>query len=572
MMICGNLSHRDVKEIRKKEEHVMTRYKFSKWSGLVVILALLILVCPMPANANAEAVSIADVTVGSGEIVTLPINITGVTDLGSATIWLSYDKDVVTVDSVADGDMGTVTAAIFNDDGVTKMIWYKAVGVSGDYVFANVTLHAATTSVGLSSPLNLEVIECVDISFNPITPSVTNGTFTISGAPPSQPAIAFRPSSLSFSAIQGGDNPQGQILEIWNSGPGTLDWSVSDDADWLALAPTNGSSTGEKDEVTISVDIAGMSAGDYSATITIAAAGATNTPRTLAVSLTLTETEAPTIAFGPASLSFSAVAGEANPANKTLEIWNSGTDTLDWSVSDDATWLALAPTSGSSSGEHDVVTASVDMAGMAAGSYPATITITATGATNTPRTASVSLYISDGSDGIAKSVATATDTGTAFFVPSQGVIEQLASVDEATLPEEGKPDLEFPHGFFSFSIVGCTPGDEVEVRITLPDSVSPDTQYWKCYDNEWQQIPINIDANDDKVIIVTLVDGGLGDADGIADGIIVDPGGPGNPSPDDDGGHPISKAAIVALSIAAGAAIIVGIILLVRRRRRSVMK
>jgi hypothetical protein len=225
------------------------------------------------------------------------------------------------------------------------------------------------------------------------TPWTLSVSLTLTGT--AGPTIAFTPASLSFSAVAGEANPANQTLEIWNSGTGTLDWSVSDDAAWLALAPTSGSSSGEHDEVTALVAIADMSAGDYSATITIAAAGATNTPRTLAVSLTLTETEAPTIAFGPASLSFSAVAGKANPANQTLEIWNSGTGTLDWSVSDDAAWLTIAPTSGGSSGEHDVVTASVDITGMTAGSYPATITVTAAGATNTPRTLAVSLTLTE---------------------------------------------------------------------------------------------------------------------------------------------------------------------------------
>jgi len=386
------------------------------------------------------------------------------------------------------------------------------------------------------------------------------------------PTIGFDPASLSFSAVAGKANPADKTLEIWNSGTGALDWSVSDDAAWLALAPASGSSSGEQDGVTVSIDIAGMSIGDYSATITIAAAGATNTPRTISVSLTLTETEAPTIGLYPASLGFSAAAGQANPANKTLEIWNSGTGTLDWSVSDDAVWLTLAPIIGSSAGEQDVVTvaASVDTTGMTAGSYPATITITAAGATNTPRTASVSLQISEGTNGTAKSVATATGTGTAFFVPSQGVIGQLASVDEASVPEEGKPDLEFAQGLFSFNIVGTAPGDEVEVQITLPDSLPADIQYWSYYSNEWHQIPMAIEPGDDRVMTITLVDGGLGDGDGTADGTISDPGGPGYPSSVDDGAHPLSKGAIVVISIVAGAAIIAGILLLVRRRGSAV--
>jgi len=114
----------------------------------------------------------------SGKTVTLPISIAGVTKLGAATIWLSYDKDVVTVDSVADGNMGTVIYAIYNDEGVTKMTWFDPYGKTGDYIFANVTLRAAT-AVDLSCILDLNVKEFVDTSFVPITPTVIDGTFKV---------------------------------------------------------------------------------------------------------------------------------------------------------------------------------------------------------------------------------------------------------------------------------------------------------------------------------------------------------------------------------------------------------
>ena len=103
-----------------------------------------------------------------------------------------------------------------------------------------------------------------------------------------------------------------------------------------------------------------------------------------------------TIAYSPTSFSFSATEGEANPSSRTLSIWNSGADpgAMAWSVTDNATWLSLEdPTSGTSSGEHDPVTVSVNILGLTAGSYSATITITAEGATNTPRTVPVSLTI-----------------------------------------------------------------------------------------------------------------------------------------------------------------------------------
>jgi len=144
--------------------------------------------------------------------------------------------------------------------------------------------------------------------------------------------------------------------------------------------------------VTVSVDITGMSAGDYSANITITAMGANNTPQVVPVSLHISLP--PEISFSPANLTFSAVAGGANPENQTLEIWNSGGGTLNWTLSDDADWLSEDPTSGSSAGEHDNVTVSVDITGMSAGDYSANITITAMGANNTPQVVPVSLHIS----------------------------------------------------------------------------------------------------------------------------------------------------------------------------------
>jgi hypothetical protein len=101
------------------------------------------------------------------------------------------------------------------------------------------------------------------------------------------PAITVGPASISFSAQQDGANPASQTLSIWNSGGRALNWFVSDNADWLSLSPTNGVSAGEIDNVTLSVDIAGMKAGSYGAVITISASEATNTPQTVAMNLTI---------------------------------------------------------------------------------------------------------------------------------------------------------------------------------------------------------------------------------------------------------------------------------------------
>lgn len=103
-------------------------------------------------------------------------------------------------------------------------------------------------------------------------------------------------------------------------------------------------------------------------------------------------TAGPTIGVSPASFTFSATAGGANPASQSLSVTNNGGGTLTWSATDDGTWLTIAPTSGTAP---STVTLSVNTAGLAAGTYNATITVSATGATNSPVSVPVTLTVSN---------------------------------------------------------------------------------------------------------------------------------------------------------------------------------
>lgn len=131
-------------------------------------------------------------------------------------------------------------------------------------------------------------------------------------------------------------------------------------------------------------------------------------------------------------------------------------------------------------------------------------------------------------------VETATGTGTAYFGSDTGTIEDLTSVDESDLPSEGKPDVVFPHGFFSFRIAGLTPGETVTLTIALPSALPVGSEYWKYGPTaanpagEWYRIPIG-DDDGDEIITITLTDGGIGDDDLSANGEIIDKGGPALP-------------------------------------------
>jgi hypothetical protein len=209
------------------------------------------------------------------------------------------------------------------------------------------------------------------------------------------PKIGYSPTSFSFSANQGGSNPSNQALNISNIGGGILSsWRVvAEYADyglnWLSFSPTTCGTNSIS--VAVSCNITGLTEGTYQAAIYITDADAVNSPVKIPVTLNLLPPSPPSrISYSPTSFSFSATQGGSNPSNQSLSISNTGGGTLSWSVTDNATWLSLNPTSGTNS---RTVTVSVNIAGLTAGTYNATITISATGATNNPVNIPVTLTV-----------------------------------------------------------------------------------------------------------------------------------------------------------------------------------
>ena len=99
----------------------------------------------------------------------------------------------------------------------------------------------------------------------------------------------------------------------------------------------------------------------------------------------------PILAAGPASLTFSGTAGTANPAAKPLRI-TAGGDSIPWttSVEPASPWLFLSASSGVTPA---TVNVSVNLAGLTAGAYNATLRIAAPAAGNSPQTISVRLDV-----------------------------------------------------------------------------------------------------------------------------------------------------------------------------------
>lgn len=178
-----------------------------------------------------------------------------------------------------------------------------------------------------------------------------------------------------------GDNADARSFYLFNSQSGSFSYTISDDASWLSVSPASGSVTSEADEITLTFTTSGESAGFQTATITVTAAGTSNTPFTMSVNLNVNA--APTIDV-PASISAMAISG--NTVTTELSIKNSGGGLMDYSLSKNETWLSLSETTGMVQAETDLVDITLDASSLAVGTYTDNISITATGATNTPQT------------------------------------------------------------------------------------------------------------------------------------------------------------------------------------------
>jgi hypothetical protein len=96
------------------------------------------------------------------------------------------------------------------------------------------------------------------------------------------------------------------------------------------------------------------------------------------------------ISLSRTSFNYTSVIAGQQTGSQELGISNTGSGTMSWSVTDNASWLSCSPASGSGDG---IVTLSVSPAGLTAGSYTGTVTVSSANATNSPRTAAVYLTV-----------------------------------------------------------------------------------------------------------------------------------------------------------------------------------
>ncbi|RZN36780.1 MAG: hypothetical protein EF813_06375 [Methanosarcinales archaeon] len=148
---------------------------------MIISLALMLAVGAVQVSVAAVTVAIDDCTAATGGEVTVPIRIASIANYGAGTINITYDPGAVHITGISNSDDSTVTPPdIDNTAGIASVSAWNLAGVSGDIVFADVTL-TAVGSEGGSSTLTLDLVKMVNTSMKPIEAGVSDGTFMITG-------------------------------------------------------------------------------------------------------------------------------------------------------------------------------------------------------------------------------------------------------------------------------------------------------------------------------------------------------------------------------------------------------
>lgn len=170
------------------------------------------------------------------------------------------------------------------------------------------------------------------------------------------PVLSVNPTSFIFNAVAGGSNPPTQNLHIANTGGSTLDWTATNSQAWLQLIP--GSGVGDGD-VTVSVDITGLTFNTYYDTIVVSDPNATNSPRRVPVTLTV-GSDLPILAADSAFNYIVVDLPEATPPSRDFTIFNDGAGAMTFTIVNSSSRITLSDTAGTAP---FTITASFDVVG-----------------------------------------------------------------------------------------------------------------------------------------------------------------------------------------------------------------
>lgn len=176
-----------------------------------------------------------------------------------------------------------------------------------------------------------------------------------------QAQLNVSPTELIF-----GDADNLLSFEITNTGSGTLDWQVKEEADWISVEPANGKTTKEISTVSVKINRSNLSPNvEHAYTLNITSSnGGTKTVKVRVMARTA-------LVVNPTQLNFSAAQSEL-----VFTLNNgAGTEAIGYTITSAQSWIRVSPTTGEVTNKGTSIKVTVDRSGLSSGKKTGTIEV-----------------------------------------------------------------------------------------------------------------------------------------------------------------------------------------------------
>lgn len=515
-------------------------------------------------------------TAGSfGDSVTVPSNDTAASvNVSGSAVVESNDPQLST--SPASLDFGDVTVnqsdslpVTISNSGTADLTISNIVAPNPPFTLASATCSEGATLVPGES--------CgITVSFAPTQTGTASGTLRVetdggnddialsgNSTPEPVPAIAVDPDTVNFGAVTTGNSAQ-QSVTVTNDGNADLILGTISTPNAPFTRPAaddgcSGATLAPSDQCQLTLGFAPTASGSFSGSVTVPS---NDSDITVALSGSGQEPATPDINVSPRDIDFGDTA-VGSTASRVIDVRNNGSTSLQIGSVDmptgpfaiteqDCANRSLAVATGCSItvqfGPQTTGSALQDL-GIASNDPDepeVLVSLTGNGVTDGDTDgipdATESTAPNDG-DGNDDGVADSTQADVASLPGVRGGFVTLATdtgaletvrAEEAPNRVELPENVSFDNGFFNFDITGLTPGASVTVTLFLPNT--PDAYYKYPAGGTGSTPAVRFDFDeasgtgaqiDGNQVTLHLKDGGRGDADMSANGVITDPGGPG---------------------------------------------
>ncbi len=295
--------------------------------------------------------------------------------------WVSTELCVTPTSRSVTSGSGSTTFTVQNCGSGTmswsatdNATWLSLSPASGSLNAGQTTTVTATytANTGTSQRTGTVTVTASGATGSPKTVTITQQGVT----PPAE--LCVTPTSRNVTSGSGSTT-----FTVQNCGSGTMSWSATDNATWLSLSPASGSLNAGQTTTVTATYTANTGTSQRTGTVTVTASGATGSPKTV----TITQqgvTPPAELCVTPTSRNVTSGSGST-----TFTVQNCGSGTMSWSASSNATWLPLSPASGSLSAGQTIAVTVQYTANTGTSPRTATVTVTAPGATGSPKTVTI---------------------------------------------------------------------------------------------------------------------------------------------------------------------------------------